>query len=129
MLGRHALLAITIVIAMFHPMHASSPRVLPPVAIIVIESLGFSDVGFHGAPVYTPNLDALARSGVSFSSHYAQPCQGATTVALLTGRYPFRAGLPLGLLPAASSYGERPPRPSRVRRFVDWLPGSVIREN
>ena len=53
---------------------------------------GYADVGFHGSKeIPTPQLDALAASGVRFTSGYVSgPYCSPTRAALLTGRRPHR---------------------------------------
>ena len=39
----------------------------PHVILIMVDDMGFSDLGYHGGEIDTPNLDALAHGGVRFS--------------------------------------------------------------
>ena len=39
----------------------------PNVILIMVDDMGFSDLGYHGGEIDTPNLDALAKGGVRFS--------------------------------------------------------------
>jgi arylsulfatase A-like enzyme len=66
----------------------------PNILIIVGDDMGYADVGFHGCKdIPTPNLDALAASGVRFTSGYVSgPYCSPTRAALLTGRYQTRFG-------------------------------------
>jgi arylsulfatase A-like enzyme len=66
----------------------------PNVIVILADDLGWADVGFNGCrEIPTPNLDALARSGVRFASGYAShPYCSPSRAGLLTGRYPQRFG-------------------------------------
>ncbi len=61
----------------------------PNILIILADDLGFADLGFQGCEdIPTPNLDALARSGVRFSNGYVSASWCSPTRAgLLTGRY------------------------------------------
>ena len=72
---------------------AESPA-KPNILIIVADDLGYADVGFHGCKdVPTPNLDALAASGVRFTNGYVSgPYCSPTRAGLLTGRYQQRFG-------------------------------------
>lgn len=67
----------------------------PNVVLIVSDDQGFGDVDCYGAEdLRTPNLDALAGSGVRFTQFYtAAPICSPARAALLTGLYPQRAGL------------------------------------
>lgn len=67
----------------------------PNVIIIYTDDQGWADVNIYGSKdLYTPNMDALARSGVRFMNFYAAaPICSPSRASLLTGRYPQRAGL------------------------------------
>ncbi len=56
------------------------------------------ELGCYGVDyVETPNIDALAASGVTFENHFcAVPTCGASRYALLTGRSPHRSGVRSG---------------------------------
>ena len=66
----------------------------PNILIIMADDLGYGDLGFQGGrDIPTPNLDALARSGVRFTSGYVSASWCSPTRAgLLTGRYQERWG-------------------------------------
>lgn len=78
------------------PVGAESPRP-PNIVILLADDLGWNDVGYHGAPIETPNIDSLAREGVELDNFYSQPICTPTRAALLTGRSPLRAGLVFGV--------------------------------
>ena len=65
----------------------------PDVVVILVDDMGWSDLGCYGGEIDTPNLDALAASGVRYTQFYncARCCP--TRAALLTGLYPHRAGI------------------------------------
>ncbi len=82
----------------------AAPR--PNIVHIVADDLGWKDVGFNGcADIQTPNLDALAAGGATFTQFYVQPMCTPTRAALMTGRYPFRYGLQTAVIPSVSGYG------------------------
>jgi arylsulfatase A len=68
----------------------------PNVIVIYTDDQGYADMNIYGSKdLYTPNMDALARSGVRFTQFYAAaPICSPSRASLLTGRYPQRAGLP-----------------------------------
>ena len=72
------------------PNSADAPR--PNVVLIVIDDLGWADLGCYGSKFHkTPNLDRLASEGVRFTQAYAAaPIGLPTRAAILTGRYPQR---------------------------------------
>src|SRR3569832_1873352 len=61
----------------------------PNILFIVGDDMGYADVGFQGCQdIPTPNLDALAASGVRCTSGYVSgPYCSPTRAGLLTGRY------------------------------------------
>jgi len=86
---RRALFLMTLVSALGG---AESRR--PNILVIVSDDQGYADVGFNGGKaVPTPNLDALAASGVRCTSGYVtHPFCSPTRAGLLTGRYQQRFG-------------------------------------
>lgn len=69
----------------------------PNVIVIYTDDQGYADLNIYGSKdLQTPNMDALARSGVRFMNFYAAaPICSPSRASLLTGRYPQRAGLPV----------------------------------
>jgi arylsulfatase A-like enzyme len=82
---------------------AGAPR--PHILYILADDLGFADVGFHGSDIKTPHLDRLAAGGARLGQFYTQPLCTPTRAALMTGRYPLRYGLQVGVIPSGASYG------------------------
>lgn len=74
---------------------AAPRRERPNVILILADDLGSIDLHCYGAgDLSTPNLDDLARRGLRFTQSYiASPVCSPSRAALLTGRYPQRAGL------------------------------------
>lgn len=65
----------------------------PNIILILVDDMGFSDIGCYGGDIRTPNLDRLAGEGVRFSSMYNAARCCPTRASLLTGCYPHRAGI------------------------------------
>jgi arylsulfatase A len=77
----------------------------PNVVLILIDDLGWTDVGCYGSDFYrTPHIDRLARDGVRFTQAYsACTVCSPTRASILTGKYPARLHVTdwiPGLLPA-----------------------------
>ena len=73
----------------------------PNVIFMLTDDLGYSDVGCYGArKVKTPHIDRLAAEGVRFTDfHTAASICSPSRAAFLTGAYPQRAGLYMGINP------------------------------
>ena len=79
---------------------------LPPnIVVILADDLGSGDVGWRGGEIKTPNLDKLARGGARLEQFYVQPVCSPTRAALLTGRYPMRHGLQVGVVRPWADFG------------------------
>ena len=63
------------------------------ILLVVVDDFGWSDVGFHGSKINTPNMDKMAAEGVILDNYYVQPICSPTRSALLSGRYPIHTGL------------------------------------
>lgn len=77
----------------------------PNIVILLADDLGAYDVGWRGSEIRTPNLDRLAAAGAKLEQFYVQPLCSPTRAALLTGRYPFRYGLQVGVIRPHAPYG------------------------
>jgi arylsulfatase A-like enzyme len=98
---RHSLaIAIVIFCAAMHAVpraatDADDPQRPPNFVFILVDDLGWTDVGFMGAAVFeTPNIDRLAGEGMVFTSAYANaPNCAPSRACLLTGQYTPRHGV------------------------------------
>ena len=68
----------------------------PNIILMMCDDLGWGDVGFNGGKIIqTPHLDTMAREGMRFERFYAAaPVCSPTRGSCLTGRHPFRYGIP-----------------------------------
>lgn len=78
------------------PSMAQEPR-KPNIILIVSDDTGYGDLGPYGGGVGrgmpTPNIDRLAKEGMTFFSFYAQPSCTPGRAAMQTGRIPNRSGM------------------------------------
>ncbi len=83
----------------------------PNVLFILVDDLGWRDTAVYGSTFFeTPNIDALARSGMLFTDAYAaNPLCSPTRASILTGQYPLRHGLTTasGHVPEIEQHKER----------------------
>lgn len=84
---------------------AALPASPPNVVYFLADDLGWADVGWHGKEIKTPNLDKLAAAGAKLEQFYVQPVCSPTRAALMTGRYPMRHGLQVGVVRPWAHYG------------------------
>ncbi len=64
----------------------------PNVLLIMVDDMGFSDLGCYGGEINTPNLDKLASRGLRFTQFNNTSRCWSTRAALLTGYYPQQIG-------------------------------------
>ena len=66
----------------------------PNVVTLLVDDLGYRDIGCYGGPVNTPVLDTLAAEGVRFTDfHSGAPVCSPSRATFLTGRNHIRAGV------------------------------------
>ncbi|MFN8347951.1 MAG: arylsulfatase [Spirosomataceae bacterium] len=73
----------------------------PNIVYILADDLGYGDVSVYNpqGKIATPNIDKLAAQGMRFTdAHSPSSVCTPTRYALLTGRYPWRSRLPVGVL-------------------------------
>ena len=65
----------------------------PNILLIVVDDMGFSDIGSFGGEIATPNLDSLAYNGIRFTNFHASMMCSPSRAMLLTGVDSHRTGL------------------------------------
>ena len=65
----------------------------PNVVVVLVDDMGWSDIGPFGSEIATPNLRALASTGITFTQFYSTPRCSPSRASLLTGLYPHQAGM------------------------------------
>jgi len=67
----------------------------PNILVIFGDDIGMWNVGAYtpGMMGGTPNIDSIARNGMLFTDHYAQPSCTAGRAAFITGQMPVRTGM------------------------------------
>jgi arylsulfatase len=64
----------------------------PNVVVVLVDDMGYSDIGPFGSEIPTPHLDRLAASGLRLTNYHTAPLCSPARAALLTGLNPHRAG-------------------------------------
>src|SRR5680860_83990 len=59
----------------------------PNIILIMVDDMGYSDIGAYGGEIHTPNLDQLAKEGVQFTQFYNTAKCTQSRASLLTGLY------------------------------------------
>jgi len=79
----------------------------PNIVFILADDLGYEAVESYGGTSWrTPNLSALAASGVQFNQAYAQPLCTPTRLQVMTGQYNYRNWKAFGILdPGEVTFG------------------------
>lgn len=65
----------------------------PNIVIVMVDDMGFSDVGCYGGEIETPHLDQLAANGLRFKQFYNTGQCCPTRASLMTGLHPHQAGI------------------------------------
>jgi len=71
---------------------AEPDRSRPNIVLIMVDDMGYSDIGCYGGEVQTPNLDQLAKDGLRFTQFYNTAKCHTTRAELLTGNYAYSIG-------------------------------------
>jgi len=88
----------------------------PNVFIILLDDVGFSQLGSYGGLIKTPNLAALAADGLRYNNFHTTALCSPSRAALMASRNPHRIGLGSHALTAMGFPGynggyEEPPAP------------------
>ena len=77
------------------PAEAASkePAARPNILLIVVDDMGFNDIGSFGSEIETPNLDQLANGGIRLTNFHVAPTCSPTRSMLLTGVDHHKTGL------------------------------------
>src|SRR6478736_9668231 len=78
------------------PFHEPTPRApegAPNVLVIVLDDLGFAQLGCFGSDIATPAIDGLAAGGLRYNRFHVTSLCSPTRACLLTGRNHHRVGM------------------------------------
>jgi arylsulfatase A-like enzyme len=60
----------------------------PNLILMMVDDMGFSDIGCYGGEIDTPNIDRMAANGLRFSQFYNNAKCTTTRASVLSGMYP-----------------------------------------
>jgi len=69
------------------------PATSPNILLIVVDDMGFTDIGAFGSEISTPNVDQLAYDGVRLTNFHASPQCAPTRSMLMSGSDNHKAGM------------------------------------
>lgn len=72
---------------------ARAPDGSPNVVVVLLDDLGFGQLGCFGSDISTPNIDALAAAGLRYNRFHVTALCSPTRAALLTGRNHHAVGM------------------------------------
>ncbi len=65
----------------------------PNIVLVMVDDMGYSDIGCYGGEIPTPNIDRLAAEGLRFTQFYNTARCCPTRASLLTGLHPHQTGI------------------------------------
>lgn len=91
MTNKNMLLMGTASLLSLHAAAQNDPK--PNIVLIMVDDMGYSDLGCYGGEIPTPNLDNLAKKEYALPISATQDAPAASRASLLTGLYPQQAGI------------------------------------
>ena len=85
-------ISLSLAIAALAPQETPAPP-RPNILVVLVDDLGYSDLGCYGGEIPTPNLDRLAAGGLRYEACYNSARCCPSRASLLTGLHPHRAGV------------------------------------
>jgi arylsulfatase len=73
--------------------NAAAQQERPNIVLIVVDDMGYSDIGAFGGEIATPSIDALAEAGIRMTNFYVGPTCSPTRSMLMSGNDNHVAGL------------------------------------
>ncbi|MGW0249167.1 arylsulfatase [Nocardia goodfellowii] len=70
----------------------TAPADAPNIIVVLVDDMGYSDIGPFGSEIDTPTLNRLAANGVRLSNYHTTPLCSPSRASLLTGINAHRAG-------------------------------------
>lgn len=122
MKNKHIVCGLSLLSA-FPCMAAETPQAKekPNIVLIMVDDMGYSDVGCYGSEIPTPHIDRLAERGVRYTQFYNSGRSCPTRASLLTGLYPQQAGIGAMSEDPGGKKGEKHPENRGVHGYMGFL--------
>jgi arylsulfatase A-like enzyme len=75
------------------PATPQAPRGAPNIVFVVLDDVGFADLGCYGGDIETPHTDRLAAGGLRYANFHVTSMCSPTRACLLTGRNAHAVGM------------------------------------
>lgn len=72
---------------------SSAQQKKPNIIFVLVDDMGYSDLGCYGGEIKTPNIDRLADQGIKMRNFYNNARCCPTRASVLSGRYPHAVGI------------------------------------
>ncbi|TMK85644.1 MAG: arylsulfatase, partial [Actinobacteria bacterium] len=99
------------------PPEVSAPAGAPNVLVVVLDDVGFAQLGCYGSDLETPAFDGLAANGLRFTNFHTTSLCSPTRACVLTGRNHHNVGF--GRIPSSATFL------SQVLRDAGWATYAV----
>lgn len=87
---KHTMNKIILLLTFSIPLLFSAEK--PNIVLIIVDDMGWSDLGCYGGEIKTPNINKLADDGIRFRKFYNTAKCSTSRAALLCGLYPAQTG-------------------------------------
>ncbi len=103
------------------PKEKRPPKGAPNVVILLLDDVGFAQVGSFGGLISTPNIDRLASGGLRFNNFHTTALCSPSRASLMAGRYPHSIGLGSHALTAMGFPGYNAIVPETCKSVANYL--------
>lgn len=103
------------------PESVRPPKGAPNVIILLLDDVGFAQVGSFGGLIDTPNIDRLAEGGLRFNNFHTTALCSPSRATLMAGRNPHSIGLGSHALTAMGFPGYNAIVPDTAKSVANYL--------
>jgi len=97
------------------------PEGAPNILILLLDDVGFAQIGSFGGLIETPNIDKLAKNGLRFNNFHTTALCSPSRATLMAGRYPHTIGLGSHALTAMGFPGYNAIVPESAKSVANYL--------